>query len=95
MICAHCGYIGKTERFSKGSYLLEIILWMMLFVPGTLYTTWRFFNEYHACPICRNMTMTPLDSTLGKKIANEKERMNEPITKKEVHNFLARLFYGK
>lgn len=95
MVCAHCGFIGKKQRFSKGNYLLEILLWTLLFIPGVLYTTWRSFNEFHACPICKNEDMTPLNSPLGQKIAHERERMNQPVTKKDVLSFLSKLFYGK
>lgn len=95
LICPQCGYIGQKERFSRGNYKLEIFLWTMLFVPGVIYTLWRFFNEYYACPICKNQAMTPLNSPLGQKIAKEKERMNEPITKKDLLHFLSRIFYGK
>lgn len=95
LICSQCGYVGQKERFSRGNYKLEILLWIMLFVPGAIYTTWRFFNEFHACPVCKNEAMTPLDCSLGQKIANEKNRMNAPMSKKDAHRFLSKLFYGK
>ena len=91
MICPICGYIGQKERFSKGSYILEMFLWCLLFVPGALYTTWRSFNEYHACPKCKNETMTPLDSPLGKRIKTEKERMQQPIDARDLFNTLSKL----
>lgn len=94
-ICPQCRYIGQKERFSRGNYKLEILLWAMLFVPGAVYTTWRFFSEHHACPLCRNEAMAPLDSSFGRKIANEKNRMNAPINKKDAHRLLSKLFYGK
>lgn len=95
LICPHCRYIGQRERFSKGNWKLEIILWMMFFIPGALYTTWRCFNEYLACPVCKNEDMTPLNSSLGQKIARERERMNELPSKKAVACFLKKLFHGK
>ncbi|KKQ80321.1 MAG: hypothetical protein UT03_C0027G0009 [Candidatus Moranbacteria bacterium GW2011_GWD2_38_7] len=91
MICARCGYIGQKERFSKGSYLLEIFLWCMLFVPGALYTTWRAFNEYHACPICRNEAMTPLDSQFGKEIFRERTRLNEQIKPLDLFDVVSKI----
>lgn len=95
LICPQCRYVGQIERFSRGNYKLEILLWSMLFVPGAIYTTWRFFNEFHACPICKSEAMAPLNSSLGRKIASERSRMNEPMSKKEAHRFLSKLFYGK
>lgn len=73
MICSHCGYIGKEERFSKGNFFFEMFLWLCLFVPGAIYTVWRSFNEYWACPVCQNRDMTPLNSKFGKKIFLEKK----------------------
>lgn len=95
MICPHCGYVGNKERFSKGSYLLEMFLWAAFFIPGAVYTTWRAFNEYYACPICKNEAMTPLGSSLGQKILNEKDRMREPIAKKDLRRLILNIFYGK
>lgn len=94
MICPECRYVGNSERFSSGNYLLEMFLWSLLFVPGAFYTTWRFFNEYRACPKCMNRTMAPLDSSFGKKILEEKERMDAPISKDVAFSFLKNLFRG-
>lgn len=91
MICAQCGFVGQKERFSRGNWVLEIFLWLMLFVPGTLYTTWRALNEYHACPICKNEDMTPLNSALGQKIATERERLGKPISKNEFAQIVSKL----
>lgn len=91
MICAECGYVGKRERFSKGNYLLEIFLWCLFFIPGVLYTTWRAFSEYHACPICKNEEMTPLESDFGKEIATEKQRLKNLVSKKEQLEIIAKI----
>jgi hypothetical protein len=92
LICPNCGFVGQRMRFSKGSYLLEMFLWAMFFVPGALYTTWRAFNEFHACPICLNREMAPLGSEFGKKIFSEKQRLHQPISKKEQWEFFSKIF---
>lgn len=93
-ICPICGYVGNKVRFSRGSYLLEIFLWCVLFIPGALYTTWRSFNEYHACPVCKNKEMIPVGTELGKKISEEKVRMNQPIPARDLLNVLRGLLRG-
>jgi len=91
MICARCGYIGQKVRFSKGSYLWEMFLWLLLFVPGAIYTTWRAFNEYQACPICQNKEMTPLNTPFGKQIQAEKARLSQPIPALDLFDVISKI----
>ena len=91
MICAKCGYVGKKVRFSKGNFILELFLWTLLFVPGAIYTTWRAFNEFHACPICQNTEMTPLDSKFGKEILLEKDRLHEQIKALDLFDTMSKI----
>lgn len=93
MICAKCGYIGKKVRFSKGNFILELFLWALLFVPGALYTTWRAFNEYHACPICQNREMTPLNSKFGRQILSEKDRMHEQVKALDLFDAISKILH--
>ena len=91
MVCPACGYQGESVRFSRGSYVLEIFLWCLLFVPGVIYTTWRAFNEYQACPVCRSKAMTPQKSSLGKKIIAEKSRLAEPIPTLDLFDVISKI----
>lgn len=70
-ICKDCGYTGHTERKTKGSILIEILLWCFFLVPGIIYSLWRLTTKYDACPSCSSASMIPLNSPQGKKLTKE------------------------
>lgn len=67
-ICVQCGYVGKTKRVTKGSLLIEIVLWIAFIIPGILYSLWRLTTRYDACPSCGAATMIPVDSPKGREM---------------------------
>jgi uncharacterized membrane protein YqaE (UPF0057 family) len=69
MFCPNCGTKGKAKRKTKGSILIEIILWICFIVPGIIYTIWRLTNRYYACPACGAEGMIPLDSPRAKQMS--------------------------
>lgn len=71
MICSNCGLQGKPKTITKGNLLIEIVLWLCLIIPGLIYSLWRQFSKYKACPSCDATNMVPLDSPRGKKLTNE------------------------
>lgn len=71
MICPNCGYRGKPTTKTKGSILIEIILWLAFIVPGLIYSLWRSGSRYKACPSCGHTAMVPLDSPRGKQLLAE------------------------
>jgi len=50
---------------TKGSLLIEIILWLCLLIPGLIYSIWRMTTKYKACPACKQATLIPADSPMG------------------------------
>lgn len=40
-ICTNCGYEGKAIFKTKGSILIEIVLWLLFIVLGLIYSLWR------------------------------------------------------
>ncbi len=70
-VCTNCGYTGAPKKITKGSILIEIILWLFLIVPGLIYSIWRLTTKYDACPKCKNPTMIPVDSPKGQKLVEE------------------------
>lgn len=51
--CPNCGYVGKPKKFTKGSILIEVVLWLMFLVPGLIYSIWRLTTKYEGCPRCK------------------------------------------
>lgn len=71
MVCTACGGQGSPKRVVKGSLGLEIVLWLLLLVPGMIYSVWRLTSRYDACPHCGAAGMIPLNSPRGQQIARE------------------------
>lgn len=63
----YCSTLGKTP----GSFLTELILWVLFFPAGFIYTCWRSNNKGMECPYCNSRTMIPLDSPRGKELTKK------------------------
>jgi hypothetical protein len=63
MYCPNCGTWGSPKTYTKGSFALEVLLWLCLLVPGLLYSVWRLASRYarlawfHTC--CQNTPQRP------------------------------------
>lgn len=62
MYCNNCGTVGSPRTRTKGSFLIEVFLWLMLIVPGIIYSLWRLTTKEKVCPGCGAPNMLPLDS---------------------------------
>lgn len=70
-ICPNCGFKGKSQKITKGSILIEIVLWLCMIIPGICYSLWRLTSKVLVCPKCKTAGMIDLDSPRGKKIIAE------------------------
>jgi len=71
-ICSDCHYVGKPLRITKGSLIIEIILWICFFIPGLIYSIWRQTSKQSICPACRHQsTMIPVSSPKGANMLAE------------------------
>ena len=70
-ICTYCGYVGKPKRKTRGNFFIELILWLVLIVPGVIYSIWRLSTRYYVCPKCGSETMIPLDTPKGRQLYEE------------------------
>ena len=52
LICTNCGHKGEPKLITKGSILIELVLWLFLIVPGLIYSFWRHTSRYKGCPTC-------------------------------------------
>jgi hypothetical protein len=82
-ICSRCSYVGKPVLIKEGNVFLEILLWLLIVVPGVFYTAWRQSCRYYGCPNCKAKKMAPVNSLRGKELMRKKER----ATKIEVIKF--------
>ena len=70
-ICPACGYKGKAVLKLKGHVSVEIILWILLVIPGFIYSIWRHSAPRYGCPKCTSDKMFPLYTPEGQKIAEK------------------------
>ena len=66
--CQHCGTVGKPKTATKGSFIIEVFLWLLFIIPGLLYSLWRLTTKTKACPACRAPNMIPADSPKAREL---------------------------
>jgi hypothetical protein len=64
-ICQQCGWIGKPKRHTDGSMLIELVLWLMLILPGLIYSLWRLTTRRKVCACCQSGLIIPCRSPRG------------------------------
>jgi ribosomal protein S27AE len=69
-ICTQCHYIGKEVSHTKGTFLMEIVLWIFFIVPGMVYSMWRLSTREKVCPQCGQRTMIPVTSARGLELSS-------------------------
>lgn len=70
-ICSNCGYMGSSKILTKGSCLIELILWFFFIIPGLIYTIWRISSRQGVCPACQYPNMIPANTPRGQKLIKE------------------------
>lgn len=70
-ICPNCGAIGSPKTQVRGSFLVEIVLWICILLPGLIYSIWRISTKQKVCRTCGAPNLVPLDSPRG--VALQKE----------------------
>ena len=86
MVCTNCGSRGFPKKITKGSFLIELVLWLCFFIPGLIYSCWRVSSRYEACPNCKAPNMLPFNSPRAqdilKQTSNTVKHNNREITVK-------------
>lgn len=69
VICTSCGVAAASGRkVAKGSFLIEVILWLCFLIPGLIYSIWRISNKQTVCRSCGQATVIPIDSPMAKAL---------------------------
>jgi hypothetical protein len=71
LICSACGTVGAAQSVTKGSLLIEIVLWLCFLIPGVFYSIWRLSSRHKACAACGSQNLIPLDSPVGKQLQSK------------------------
>ncbi len=68
LLCANCMYQGQPKMIVKGSFLIEVVLWLFLTIPGLIYTIWRSGAREKIYPSCGALNMVPLQSPRAQQL---------------------------
>jgi hypothetical protein len=68
-VCAACEHVGPTRGHTRGSTVLELVLWLCFVLPGLVYSLWRLSTRRQVCAQCGSEQLVPLDSPAGRRIA--------------------------
>lgn len=74
MVCQSCGVVTVPKKETKGSIFIEIVLWLIFFPVGIIYSIWRLCSKVKVCRACGNENcFVPQNSPVGKQfLANQK-----------------------
>jgi hypothetical protein len=64
-ICERCGFVGTPRTELRGSPALELVLWLLLVVPGAIYAWWRHRGARRVCRRCGEADVVTEDSPKG------------------------------
>ena len=69
MVCTNCGFVGRPRMTVQGSGCVELALWLLLIIPGVIYSVWRLPSKQPACPNCSAPnSMIPAHSPRAREI---------------------------
>lgn len=67
LYCPVCGTTSEGESHTRGSILIELVLWLCFLVPGIIYSIWRLTTRQKVCPACKNPGVIPITSPRARK----------------------------
>lgn len=79
MACTTCGHVGPTKSHTRGQFWVEVVLWLLLLIPGIIYTVWRLSSRTDACAVCGGLDLVPPNSPVGRRIAKESANLGEGL----------------
>lgn len=73
--CMACGSEADPITKTKGSILIEIVLWPCFIVPGLIYSLWRITSRQPVCAVCGAANLIPTDSPAAR---SHREQLQRP-----------------
>lgn len=80
-MCTRCLETVKAEKVTKGSFVIEVLLWLCFLFPGVIYSVWRLTTRYWACPSCGSPELVPSESRRAKQLRGELETEGRSVGK--------------
>jgi hypothetical protein len=67
-ICEGCWAIDHPRMELRGSFAIELMLWLLLVVPGIAYARWRGRGGYPVCRRCGSSSVVSEESAQGRSL---------------------------
>jgi ssDNA-binding Zn-finger/Zn-ribbon topoisomerase 1 len=67
-VCKNCEEIGQVKDILPGSGWVELALFLLIFVPGVIYSVWRRKGTKQVCSACGSDQLVAAKTRLGKQI---------------------------
>jgi len=74
LVSPDCGNVGRMVSITKGSFLIETIIWLMFLIPRVLYSVWRFSTRIKGCSLCGSQHRIPVFSMRGQTLLTKFQR---------------------
>lgn len=68
LLCTRCYSTDAPKTHTKGSFLIELFLWLLFIVPGLLYSLWRLSTRSKVCAHCGSSELVAMDSPRAQQI---------------------------
>jgi len=75
-VCTRCHWVGSPKSFVRGSFLIEVVLWLAACLPGLIYTLWRLSTRGQCCGQCGALELIPVGSPRGQEMATVPQGSN-------------------
>lgn len=70
-VCTRCAHHGPTRTHTRGSLLIELVLWLCFIIPGLIYSIWRHASRQQVCSACGSDQLVPPDTPAGRRLMAE------------------------
>jgi hypothetical protein len=86
-ICRACWLVATPKIITKGSALIEVMLWVLFLIPGIIYSVWRYITKDKVCPACSSLAVSPIDSFMGQKFFEDMSSRRNTTFVRKVLNY--------
>ena len=59
--CPRCSFDGYAKIVTPGSFVIEVVLWFCILLPGFIYSIWRLTARHEVCPKCGEKSLIPME----------------------------------
>jgi len=70
LVCTQCGCTA-TESHTKGSFMIEVLLWLIFCIPGVIYSIWRLTTRGQVCSSCKSDRLVSANSPSGQRLLSQ------------------------